>query len=95
MIGNTSSGFSGLVTIGERIEQGLKNGKILDVVGASNGVRKFYGNFQKKKQGEASDVMVEGGRPCYAAMAHARQPQPSLANPIINIKISNIISTNL
>jgi len=56
MIGNISSGFADMVVIGERIEEGLKSGKIQ---GASNnqvGEKKFFNNGPKKKEGEANAV---------------------------------------
>ena len=48
MIGSVSSGFADLVTIGERLEEGIKKGKIT-VAETSNGAKTSYGNFQKKK----------------------------------------------
>lgn len=42
MVGSVSSCFSDLVIIGGRIQQGLKNYKIINVVGSSNNV-KFSG----------------------------------------------------
>lgn len=74
MIRRTLYGLSVLVTIGERIKQGMKNGKILDVTGASSGVRNFSGNFQKKKEGETNTVVC--------------QPHPTPIFPSINIKKS-------
>ena len=57
MVGSISSGFADLVTIGERIEQGLKNGKIVNTAGSSNNnAKKFPGIFQKKKEGETNAI---------------------------------------
>ena len=58
MVGSISSGFVDLVTIGEQIEQGLKNGKIVNTVGSpnNNNAKKFPGIFQKKKEGETNAV---------------------------------------
>ena len=49
MIGSTSSNFSDIVIIGERIEARMKSGKI--VVAISDGEAKKFGN-NKKKEGE-------------------------------------------
>ena len=52
MVGSVSSGFSDLVIIGERIEAGLKSGKIQ---GASSSTpynsKKHAPNFSKKREG--------------------------------------------
>lgn len=45
MIGSVSTGFSDLVTIGERIEHGLNSGKITSNSETSHGPRKFNNNF--------------------------------------------------
>lgn len=66
------SGFVDIFTICERVEQGLKSGKIPNVVGASSGVKKFSKNFQKKKEGETNVVSIGGGR------SRRGKPQPPL-----------------
>ena len=43
MIGSVSSGFSDLVTIGERLEDDIKNGKIVNAAESSSGARKSSG----------------------------------------------------
>lgn len=45
MVGSMSSSFADLVTNKERIEEGLKDGKIPGVPGASSDVRKFSRSF--------------------------------------------------
>src|SRR3954470_6055945 len=69
MVGSDSSGFSDLVKIGERIENGLKIGKIQNPANtaAANqyGYKKPQGNFVKKKEGETST--------CYQVAATAPQ----------------------
>lgn len=45
MVGSMSSSFVDLVTNKERIEEGLKDGKIHGVPRASSGVRKFSRSF--------------------------------------------------
>jgi hypothetical protein len=56
MIGSISSNFGDLVTIGERVEEGIKNGKIQGAASAQAGVKKFFGGPPKKKEGEANAV---------------------------------------
>ncbi|XP_050876603.1 uncharacterized protein LOC127080316 [Lathyrus oleraceus] len=62
MVGSTSIGFSDMVVAGERIESGLKSGKISNVVGPSNGAKKPYVGFAKKKEGETNNTSVARGR---------------------------------
>lgn len=49
MIGSASSNFSDLVVTGEQTENNLKTRKIQDLVVASNGEKKTYSGFPKKK----------------------------------------------
>src|SRR4051812_45521324 len=62
MIGSMSSNFTDLVTIGQRLEEGIKNGKIANAAESSNGARKSYGNFIKKKENETNAVIGEDRR---------------------------------
>lgn len=45
MIGSVSSGFTELLSIGERLEEGIKNGKNANVVESSSGARKSSRKF--------------------------------------------------
>ena len=86
MIGSVSSIFTDLVTIGQRLEEGIENGKVSKVVESSNGAKKHLRNFQKKKDVEANVVSAERRgplrRPQYtdesqvAAVTHAVNAQP-------------------
>jgi hypothetical protein len=58
MIGSVSSGFSDLVRIGERIESGVKSGKIYAAASAQNSMRKPINNF-KKKEGDTNVVAYQ------------------------------------
>lgn len=49
MVGSMSPGFSDLITIGIRIEYGMKNDKIINAAKTSNNAKKFSGRFLKKK----------------------------------------------
>lgn len=60
MIGFTSTGFTDLVMEGERVEAGIKAGKIqVPIVSSSSGTKKPFGSFQKKKEGETSAVFTQ------------------------------------
>jgi hypothetical protein len=82
MIGSVSSSFADMVVIGERIEEGLKSGKIK---GTSN-------NDQKKREGETNAVVVGSSQapstqisyfqyPYVAALAQGKHPQQAYHMP--------------
>ncbi|KAK2410447.1 hypothetical protein QL285_045810 [Trifolium repens] len=85
MIGSVSSGFSDLVRIGERIECGLKNGKIQTTIGSQGNTVKPTSSFVKKKEDEANAVTSKRGLTVstqipylqypYAAAVQDQQPQ--------------------
>ncbi|KAK2435570.1 hypothetical protein QL285_020617 [Trifolium repens] len=85
MIGSVSSGFSDLVRIGERIESGLKNGKIQATIGSQGNTVKPTSSFVKKKEDEANVVTSKRGLTVstqipylqypYAAAVQHQQPQ--------------------
>src|SRR3954471_17407222 len=56
MIGSVSSNFTDLVTIGQRLEEGIKNGKVANVAESFGGSKKPYGNFHKNKENETNAV---------------------------------------
>lgn len=56
MVSSATLDFAHLVTIGDRIENGLKDGKIQGTVGASNAPNKYSGGFQKKKKGDMNVI---------------------------------------
>lgn len=62
MVGSMLVRFYDLVVVGERIESDLKSGKIPSVVGTSNGAKKLYVSFAKKKEGETNNTSVARGR---------------------------------
>lgn len=75
MLGSTSVGFSELVMAGERIEVGLKMGKIQPTSprsSSSGAVKKPFGGYVKNKEGETSVVYTQrgGGRPQYQQQRH-------------------------
>lgn len=51
MVGSSSSNFSDIVTIGERIKNGLKSGKIAGASSPQAVAKKPQGDFAKKKRG--------------------------------------------
>lgn len=56
MVGRSSSNFANIVTIGERIENGMKTGKISNI--DNQIVAKKSQGFSKKKEVEASIVIA-------------------------------------
>ena len=66
MLSSTSTSFSDMVIIGERVETCIKAGMIQGVPNNANnnaGVnRKPFSGFVKKKEGETSAITVNQGR---------------------------------
>lgn len=56
MIRSSSTNFTDMVTIGERVENGLKSGKITDTTTQQTKNKKSHKGFAKKKEGETSVV---------------------------------------
>jgi len=56
VLGSISSNFSDIVTIGERIEHGLKTGKIAQVSLATTGAKKYGFNPDKEKERERKEI---------------------------------------
>ncbi|XP_050915072.1 uncharacterized protein LOC127130033 [Lathyrus oleraceus] len=56
LVSSAASDFAHLVTIGDRIEKGLRDGKISGAVATSSAPKKYSGGFQKKKEGETNAV---------------------------------------
>lgn len=57
-VGSFSSNFADIVTIGERIENGLKLGNIARNATQKTIAKKPHGGFSKKKEGDTSVVMT-------------------------------------
>ena len=64
VIGSASTGFADLVMADERIEVGLKLGKIQigGSSGSSGGGKKPFNTYPKKREGDTSEVYSHGGR---------------------------------
>ncbi|XP_050895879.1 uncharacterized protein LOC127102567 [Lathyrus oleraceus] len=56
LVSSAASDFAHLVTIGDRIEKGLRDGKISGAVATSSAPKKYSGGFQKKREGETNAV---------------------------------------
>lgn len=56
LVSSAASDFSHLVTIGDRIEKGLRDGKIQGAVGTPSSPKKYSGGFQKKKEGDTNAI---------------------------------------
>lgn len=82
MIGSSSSIFVNMVTIGERVESGLKSGKITDTTAPQITSKWPHEDFAKKKEGEANAMTVKA-RPLYqfpmAPMSYYPYPYVSAA----------------
>ncbi|XP_050919742.1 uncharacterized protein LOC127137314 [Lathyrus oleraceus] len=64
MIGSSSTNFADMVTIGERIENRLKSGKITNTTAPQTTNKRAHEGFAKKKEGEENDVKA-GAHPQY------------------------------
>jgi hypothetical protein len=83
MIGSISSNFADVVVIGERIEEGLKSGKIKGASNGQAGANKFFNNNQKKKEGETNAVETPHFQyPYVAAIAQGKYPQQVYHMPL-------------
>nr|XP_027189418.1 uncharacterized protein LOC113786262 [Cicer arietinum] len=79
MIGSMSSNFSDLVMIGERIESGMRSGKI---VCAATSVKRPQTTFTKKKEGDTNAVMVNP-RISYFPPINSYEDNPNIgSNPL-------------
>ncbi|XP_052727606.1 uncharacterized protein LOC128193339 [Vigna angularis] len=78
MVGNVSSNFANIVIIGERIEIGLKNGKIAGGSSAVENSKKPSFNPGKKKEG---DVHVTSTMPVWRSQAPIQNYRPYLGQP--------------
>ncbi|XP_050908475.1 uncharacterized protein LOC127122128 [Lathyrus oleraceus] len=56
LVSSAASDFAHLVTIGDCIEKGLRDGKIPGAVTASSAPKKYSGGFPKKREGETNAI---------------------------------------
>ncbi|MCI16600.1 gag-pol polyprotein, partial [Trifolium medium] len=80
MIGSISSNFSDLITIGERVEEGIKSGKIQGTSNARAGEKKSSDYNPKEEEGEANAVVIGLSQPPHQ-MHHVLSPQQQLVIP--------------
>src|ERR1051325_11175622 len=85
MIGSVSSRFKDLVTIGQRLEEGIKRGKVFVAGESSSGAKKSFGNFHKKKDGETNVVSIERRRPRRRPQYYD-QPQVDAITPAVKVQ---------
>ncbi|XP_050920010.1 uncharacterized protein LOC127137604 [Lathyrus oleraceus] len=64
MIGSFPTNFAYLVTIGERVENGMKSGKIIDTIAPQATNKRSHGGFAKKKEWE-TNAMTTSLHPQY------------------------------
>ncbi|MCI19647.1 gag-pol polyprotein, partial [Trifolium medium] len=92
MIWSIASGFTDMVIIGERVEEGLKSGKIKSVSNGQDVAKKFSNNNIKKKEGETNAVVAGSSQmhltqmpylqyPYVAAVAQGHYPQQACLIP--------------
>lgn len=62
MIGSLSTNFADMVTIGERVENGLKSRKITNTTAPQTMNKRSFGGFAKNKKGE-ENVVTTGAYP--------------------------------
>src|SRR3954469_10672049 len=84
MVGSVSLGFSDLVVIGERIEDGIKSGKIQGASSNSYHSKRPTATFAKKKEGETNAVVHQEPRPpmSYAPQQSRFQGPPRKFDPL-------------
>ncbi|XP_050910073.1 uncharacterized protein LOC127123946 [Lathyrus oleraceus] len=68
LISSVSTGFYDMVIVGERVEEGLKSGKIQGGSSSQPILKKPFNGF-KRKEGETSAISSQRGRPPYKAPA--------------------------
>ncbi|XP_050919753.1 uncharacterized protein LOC127137323 [Lathyrus oleraceus] len=56
LVSSSASDFAHLVTIGDRIEKGLRDGKIPGVVAVPSAPKKYSRGFEKKRKGETNAI---------------------------------------
>jgi len=76
MIGSVSSNFSDMVIIGERVEGGMRTGKIACSSSGPNFAKKPPISFAKKKDGETNAVMTNQGGTFQEKQSQFQQPPP-------------------
>lgn len=81
MVGGTSSVFSDLILVGERIENMIKMGKIQSVANTSSVAKKPYIGFGKKREGETNEAAVVRER---ASIYCAPYQQVASVSPVQN-----------
>ncbi|XP_050875850.1 uncharacterized protein LOC127079506 [Lathyrus oleraceus] len=77
LVSSATSDFAHLVTIGDHIEKGLRDGKIPGAVGAPSAPKKYSGGFQKKREGD-TNAISRG----YKGKQHASYAQVAAVVPI-------------
>lgn len=56
LVSSAASDFAHLVTIGDRIEKGLRDGKIPGAVTTPSAPKRYSGGFPKKREGETNAI---------------------------------------
>ncbi|XP_050916384.1 uncharacterized protein LOC127131511 [Lathyrus oleraceus] len=81
MIGSSSTKFTDMVTIGERVESELKSEKITDMTASQTTNKRPHGGFAKKKEGEANALNTNNRLSQYQPQKGNQQSTPAQKNP--------------
>ena len=78
MIGSASHDFTEMVGMGMRIEEALRDGRLVKENAPASNVKKYGNNFQKRKEQEVSMIAHGGPQPHYPKYHHiAAIPPPT------------------
>ncbi|PNX82497.1 coatomer subunit zeta-3, partial [Trifolium pratense] len=80
MVVSAPSDFTEMVNMGMRLEEGVREGRLVRESGSSSGTRKFGNSFPKKKEQEVS--MVAQGRPRMSD--YQQQQHVATVTPVMN-----------
>ncbi|CAK8567693.1 unnamed protein product [Lathyrus sativus] len=84
LIGSVSAGFSDLVIVGERIEEGLKSGKIPGGSNSQANAKKPFNGY-KKKEGETNSISLQKGQASQQAPAPMPYQVPYYQYPYVAV----------
>ncbi|XP_027337055.1 uncharacterized protein LOC113850692 [Abrus precatorius] len=95
MIGSISSNFSDIVIIGERVERGMRNGKIFHNSGRPSNLKKFTNGPGRKKEGETNAIAFHPREvPFIRPNPAPFQFQPTFLAPQMSYPYVNVVSQN-
>ncbi|XP_050877529.1 uncharacterized protein LOC127081302 [Lathyrus oleraceus] len=81
LVSSSASDFAHLVTIGDRIEKRLRDGKIPGAVTTSSAPKKYSGGFPRKREGETNAIFRNYKRKQQASYGQVAAVQQNTAPP--------------